>query len=188
MDLPEWGALTGQSPEEMRGDGWMNALHPDDVERTRMAWKTSLSHASPFNTDYRVLGANRVYRWVNSRGVAIFNEDGSVSHWVGALLAVAGGHRPTQSGLSSRAHSSLMADGIRPSAIRAARGILNWSASELAAKSGLSLSTIRRLETDGVESDSFRPASVVNLLQALSDAKLQFIVEERIVIGVVGAA
>src|SRR5688572_8808443 len=33
-DMPRWRALTGQSVEEHRGFGWLDAIHPDDRENT----------------------------------------------------------------------------------------------------------------------------------------------------------
>lgn len=49
--------------------------------------------------------------------------------------------------------------------VRAARGILKWSVADLAAKSGVSVSTIKRLESvDGV------PNIQTSKLQAIHDA------------------
>src|SRR4029078_10931013 len=30
--VPAWCALTGQKPEEMLGLGWVDAIHPDDID------------------------------------------------------------------------------------------------------------------------------------------------------------
>ena len=30
-----WQAFTGQAPADSRGDGWLDAIHPDDRETTR---------------------------------------------------------------------------------------------------------------------------------------------------------
>jgi len=32
-DLPTWRAFTGQTAEQMKGDGWLAAVHPDDRDR-----------------------------------------------------------------------------------------------------------------------------------------------------------
>ena len=40
---PEWSAFTGQSFEELRGDGWMDAIHPHDRARTLSAWRRAVS-------------------------------------------------------------------------------------------------------------------------------------------------
>lgn len=182
MNLPEWSALTGQSEEEFRGDGWLNALHPEDIERTRMAWRVSVLHGLPYNTDYRVRYADGGYRWVNSRGVPVMNAEGSVDHWIGALFAVAGALRSTKP--ASEAQREQDFTDITPAALRAARGALDWSASRLAEEADVSLSTIRRLEAECRLSESFRPVSVEKVLVALIRAKLTFIGEGEIVTGI----
>ena len=45
---PAWQAYTGQTWEEYRGLGWMNAIHPDDRERiTGDAWQNGQRRAHP---------------------------------------------------------------------------------------------------------------------------------------------
>jgi len=58
-----WLAYCGQSPDEVRGDGWMRALHPDDRERV-----AKLIHeagtAGIVQTEYRLRRASDgAYRW-----------------------------------------------------------------------------------------------------------------------------
>ncbi|HSA81846.1 MAG TPA: PAS domain S-box protein, partial [Geminicoccaceae bacterium] len=38
-DMPQWRAITGQTIEEVRGWGWLEALHPDDRARTAELWR-----------------------------------------------------------------------------------------------------------------------------------------------------
>jgi len=183
MNLPEWSALTGQTEEEFRGDGWLNALHPDDIERTRMAWHVSVIHGLPYNTDYRVRHADGGYRWVNSRGIPVMNAEGNVDHWVGALFAVAGALRSPKPTAELPSGQDEFTD-ITPAALRAARGALGWSAARLAEEANISLSTVRRLETESRMGENFRPVSVEKVLVALIRAKLTFIGEGEIVTGI----
>ena len=39
-DVPTWGAFTGQSAEEAAGQGWLDAVHPDDRAHTAELWRT----------------------------------------------------------------------------------------------------------------------------------------------------
>jgi PAS domain S-box-containing protein len=39
-DVPEWRKYTGQKIEEIKGGGWLKAIHPDDAERTAQIWNT----------------------------------------------------------------------------------------------------------------------------------------------------
>ncbi len=56
--------------------------------------------------------------------------------------------------------------------IRGARGLLDWSVARLAAASGVSASTIKRLE-DGTEGQC-RPAKIAAILEALQGGGAQF--------------
>lgn len=38
IDIPEWRAYTGQTVDEVRGLGWLAAVHPDDRDRTAESW------------------------------------------------------------------------------------------------------------------------------------------------------
>lgn len=139
-NIPQWEKLTGQSPDEVKGMGWLDVVHPDDRERTAAAWNTAVSHASPYNTEYRILCADGVYRWFNARGVPVLNPDGSVHEWVGVVLQIPGWHRLA----GAVAHKG--DDAITPAQIRAARGMLNLSYEEVARRAGVSPTTMRRLE------------------------------------------
>ncbi len=92
-EMPQWMALTGQTHAQMQGLGWLDAIHPDDRVRTQAAWMTAVEHAEPYNTDYRVLCADGIYRWFNARGAPVLNRDGSVREWVGVCLKMPGRSR-----------------------------------------------------------------------------------------------
>ena len=82
-DMPDWRALTGQSPEEVRGAGWVDAVHPEDRLRAATAWAAAIYARIPFSFDYRVRGRDGLYRWYAARGVPLLGADGSVLEWVG---------------------------------------------------------------------------------------------------------
>ena len=56
--------------------------------------------------------------------------------------------------------------------MRAARGLLDWSQQELAEKSGLALSTIKRLENGGVSKASVE--NIDKISDALAEAGIEF--------------
>ncbi len=82
-DLPSWRAYTGQTVEEVIGLGWLDAIHPDDRERTNQVWMEAVQMRSLYDVEYRIRGADGNYRYFQARGVPILNEDGSVREWVG---------------------------------------------------------------------------------------------------------
>lgn len=59
--------------------------------------------------------------------------------------------------------------------IRAARGLLGWSAREAAERSGLSLPTIQRLERDAGVSPKAQARTLADLKRAFEEAGVEFI-------------
>ncbi|MEG4326459.1 PAS domain-containing protein, partial [Microcoleus sp. herbarium5] len=82
-DLPSWRAYTGQIEAEMVDLGWLDAIHPDDQERTNQVWMEAVQTKTLFDIEYRIRGADGNYRYFQLRGVPILNEDGSIREWVG---------------------------------------------------------------------------------------------------------
>jgi PAS domain S-box-containing protein len=78
--------MTGQSWADYRGDGWQQALHPDDREAVRKRWAVALRDRSPLDHVYRLKTA-RGYRHLHSRGVPVI-EDGVVVEWVGICVDI----------------------------------------------------------------------------------------------------
>lgn len=140
----DWTHLTGQTSTEMVGYGWLDAVHPDDRPRTREAWRTAVLHQSAYDTDYRILCADRAYRWFNARGAPVLDRNGAIREWVGLCLPITGSQR-----FQMIAVADLEAQGrLAASQVRAARAMLGWSIARLSAESGLSPSTIARIEDE----------------------------------------
>jgi len=87
-DMPQWRALTGQTVEEVRGWGWLEALHPDDRAPTEQAWRRCVKSGAVYDTEYRIRSRDGDYRWYNARGVAVQGEDGAIKEWVGVCIDI----------------------------------------------------------------------------------------------------
>lgn len=82
-DSAEWRSITGQSVEDYLGDGWLDALHPEDRERAELAWREAVEAESVFAGGFRVRTRTGSYRYYESRAVPIAR-DGKTYEWVGA--------------------------------------------------------------------------------------------------------
>jgi PAS domain S-box-containing protein len=87
-DMPDWRALTGQTQEQVRGLGWLEALHPDDRDRTRELWLQATAAGAAYDTEYRVRGRDGSYRWYNARGVPVRGPDGVPREHVGVCIDI----------------------------------------------------------------------------------------------------
>jgi PAS domain S-box-containing protein len=83
-----WLALTGQTPEQARGLGWLDRIHPDDVGAMQALWREALRTGKPVQADFRVRRADGEWAECVSRGVPLLDEDGWVREWVGTTRDV----------------------------------------------------------------------------------------------------
>jgi PAS domain S-box-containing protein len=78
-----WLAYAGMTLEEASGDGWTQALHPDDLARVVEQWRAILATRAPGQLEARLRRADGVYRWYLFRAVPLFDADGELVHWFG---------------------------------------------------------------------------------------------------------
>jgi PAS domain S-box-containing protein len=82
---PRWETLTGLTWEEALGNGWLKALHPDDLERTIGIWKRSLITGVPVEVEYRIGRGDGIWRWMRARAAARRGPDGKIFRWYGTV-------------------------------------------------------------------------------------------------------
>jgi two-component system sensor histidine kinase/response regulator len=82
-EQPAWSAFSGQSADEVKGSGWLDALHPDDRSVTTRTWSVALAAKSSYQVEHRVRGRDGVYRYMLARAVPIRAADGTIEEWVG---------------------------------------------------------------------------------------------------------
>jgi PAS domain S-box-containing protein len=79
-----WSAFTGQSAEELHGMGWIDALHPDDIDATREAWHRAITTQQELVTVHRVRRRDGEYRTFSVHAVPVNDERGHLIEWVGS--------------------------------------------------------------------------------------------------------
>ncbi|MGF1935110.1 MAG: PAS domain S-box protein [Nostoc sp. ChiQUE02] len=87
-EIPTWEAFTGQSLEEYKGWGWIEALHPDDRTSVAAIWRQAFFGRSVAVAEYRVLRHDGEYRDMAIRGVPILDEIGEIQEWVGMCMDI----------------------------------------------------------------------------------------------------
>ncbi|MCJ2050641.1 MHYT domain-containing protein [Methylobacterium sp. J-070] len=80
---PYWQAYTGQSEAECQGVGWAEAVHPDDVEPTKAAWREAVAADRGYELRHRVRNQDGEYRLFAVKGRPVRNPDGAIREWVG---------------------------------------------------------------------------------------------------------
>ncbi|MDZ8090879.1 MAG: PAS domain S-box protein [Nostoc sp. DedQUE05] len=87
-EIPTWEAFTGQSPEQYKGWGWVDALHPNDRTSVAAIWRQAFFGRSVAVAEYRVLRHDGEYRDMAIRGVPILDESGEIQEWVGMCMDI----------------------------------------------------------------------------------------------------
>lgn len=80
-----WSETTGLSRQSARGNGWLKALHPDDVAPTINYWSQKLRTGEDVDIKYRIRLHDGTYRWVRARAAPRRDTDGSIIRWYGTV-------------------------------------------------------------------------------------------------------
>lgn len=83
-----WEKQTGQTADEARGWGWLDAVHPDDRSRAKQEWTYALTSQTLFNVEYRIRTRTAGYRHYAVRGVPVLNSAGQFDEWIGTITDI----------------------------------------------------------------------------------------------------
>ncbi|QOZ55669.1 PAS domain-containing protein [Bradyrhizobium sp. CCBAU 53338] len=146
------------------GKGWVDLLPEEEREAALQSWATAAETGQPYDVEHRLRQSDGSYRWYHCRAVPVTEADGSIREWLGISTDVHQERFSIQHAATSR---------LTGAQLRAARGMLNWSVKQLAARTGISAAVIRRLEE---ENGLLRlPDETLTVLRdALSSAGIEF--------------
>lgn len=87
-DTSAWQQLTGQTDAEIKGLGWLEAIHPDSRERVHQSWLHAVATQSLYEQVQPTRTLDGSYRdfWV--RGVPVREADGTVREWIGTCTDI----------------------------------------------------------------------------------------------------
>lgn len=77
-----WSQLTGQSWQDMRGAGWLEAAHPEDRARVAQAWRTAIETGETFSQEFRLWSTLNRFIHIRAKGVPVLNRQGRVLEWI----------------------------------------------------------------------------------------------------------
>lgn len=80
---------TGLTLETAQQTAWSTVVHPDAIEEMTKKWSESISSGKEFNHAVQIKKAGEnTYRWFLSKAVALRNDKGQISQWVGTLTDI----------------------------------------------------------------------------------------------------
>jgi len=78
-----WYEFTGR-PEGALGDAsWADVVHPDDQQDATERWRSAIATGRAYEIEYRLKHADGTYRWYLTRALAVRNEAGVITRWLG---------------------------------------------------------------------------------------------------------
>jgi len=84
-----WTDFTQRHIDEELGFGWLDRVHPDDVEKCKQAYKQAFKNIGKFHFEFRLRRADGVYRWVFDEGVPLHEpESGQFMGYVGTCTDI----------------------------------------------------------------------------------------------------
>jgi len=78
----------GTNPQALAQAGWLNFLHPDDVQPTIDAWSNAVETGEPHDVQYRLRRFDGTYRWFHVLGQPACDADGHPTRWYGLLIDI----------------------------------------------------------------------------------------------------
>lgn len=83
-----WLSFTGRTLEQELGEGWVEGVHADDVERVLESYGKSFTQRHPFEMEYRLRRHDGVYRYIFDRGVPFSDAQGEFAGYIGSCVDV----------------------------------------------------------------------------------------------------
>jgi PAS domain S-box-containing protein len=83
-----WCEMAGLAPAQADGQGWFQALHPDDRERFRQEWRHEHRDQAGFGNEYRYQTPDGNITWVRGSAVAVRDDDGDITGYIGVNMDV----------------------------------------------------------------------------------------------------
>jgi PAS domain S-box-containing protein len=103
-----WLEFTGRSMEQEVGTGWMEGVHPDDVQGCFDGFLPAFHARKPFRMEYRLRRADGEHRWVMESGIPRYTGDGEFAGYIGSNIDITDLKRAEQERERLRqAHSEL---------------------------------------------------------------------------------
>ena len=83
-----WYEFTGFAPGAGLGDGWADAIHPDDRAAAYDGFTCAARERGPVRLEYRLRRPDGSYRWVVDAAAARFDADGAFRGYLGFIVDI----------------------------------------------------------------------------------------------------
>ena len=83
-----WLDFTGRSIDQELGEGWVEGVHPEDVERCLGTYRQAFEARQDFSMEYRLRRHDGAYRWLLDNGRPYSRGSGSFAGYFGSCVDI----------------------------------------------------------------------------------------------------
>ncbi len=105
-----WQAMSELTLEQSLGEGWAQALPPEDREAVVERWSRTAREGREFLLEFRVCTPKGNLRWVRCRAAPIRSNEGEIAGYVGTLADITEGKRAEEALQESEERTRLLLD------------------------------------------------------------------------------
>lgn len=84
----QWLEFTGRPIEQEIGNGWVEGVHPEDVQRCVQTYTIAFEAREPFRMEYRLKRFDGTYRWILDAGVPRYTADAQFLGYIGSCIDI----------------------------------------------------------------------------------------------------
>ncbi|EFH88325.1 PAS domain S-box protein [Ktedonobacter racemifer] len=108
-----WCDYTGMTSEQAQGDGWLQAIHPDDQQRILEMWQRAVQTCMPYEVELRLRqGTSGEYRWFLAQAMPHKDDQGTILKWFGTNTDIDEQKRAEQRIKASRENLRVLAETV----------------------------------------------------------------------------
>jgi len=78
-----WYQYTGVSKKDADGLSWQTKLDPEERDAVMSSWRKFIAEGEPFEMEFRLRGADGVYRWFLTQVIPVRDSAGTIQRWFG---------------------------------------------------------------------------------------------------------
>jgi PAS domain S-box-containing protein len=105
---PMWCRISGMDRGSALGDGWLDAVHPDDRDSLRSGWHRAAGAHSSSAADYRFLRPDGSIVWVMGEANPVKDAAGETTGYVGTITDISSRKRDEETVRSSLAEKEIL--------------------------------------------------------------------------------
>ncbi len=84
----KWCDLSGLTPEQSRGRGWLRAFHPEDRHRVFAEWETADREERTYRSEFRFRRPDGASTWLYGQAIAERDRAGRITGYIGTITDI----------------------------------------------------------------------------------------------------